>query len=151
MPFAYDKVRLCVSSFHPNAITKKLDDHINKLATTIHNEKGFVDAVLHKSLTSKAKSIHHTIYKYLNSHFDTDLGGSKAPVGKKLKERGLEYTMKVAKFSRFWDVSRAVQLQPSNVSLLPFANLIHTVGVDKIHALSQESPKYLELARFRRR
>ena len=47
---------------------------------------------------------------------------------------------------RFWDVSRARQLQPTLTNLLPYSDLIFSVNREKLQLLSQEAHKYLELA-----
>jgi len=106
-----------------------------------------VDTNVKKQLTDKALCIRTSIFKYMDSHLSTDHDYSKTGPDEKLKEKGLLHTMRVSKFARFWDVSRATQLQPNFVSLLPYANLIHSVSTDKILSLSAEVTKYLELAK----
>jgi hypothetical protein len=107
MPFAYDKIQLCVAFFHPKEpIPTIIQEAIEQVSTTlITNNGNKVDDVKKKRATDYVLAIRRIVYQYLHSHLSLEsvelVAGLSAAEGEKLKDKGLAYSLKVAKFSRF--------------------------------------------------
>ena len=107
MVFAYDIVRDCVSKFHPTQpLPDKINEYIQQKSTSVSNGNRVVDIKVKTSLTNKVNDIKKAIFKYLDPKVNATTVVSKDSC---LKDKGLLYTIRLAKFCRYDYIDQAIK------------------------------------------
>lgn len=98
MPFAYDQIKWCLAKLH---VKEPFDLSITTMIDSLSKSNiGILNTNTQRQLKIIATRIKYPVYKYLESHFQTEKDFQEKKEDEFLREKGLRQTILIAKFCR---------------------------------------------------